>query len=100
MEKYPEDSKRTKKIKLNKGKIPEITKTKEEKIFKLENIKSSYIIKQILSFFREKNKLNMIKYNKYFQSLFSINIENYKNISGKYKENGINGFGKEFSLKS
>ena len=100
MEKNPEDSKKTKSIISNEGKLPGSSKTKKEKFIKLENIKSSYIIKRILSFCREAFNLNLIKYNKYFQSLLSINIENYKNISGKYKENGINGFGKEFSLKS
>ena len=100
MEKNPEDSKKTKSIISNEGKLPGSSKTKKEKFIKLENIKSSYIIKRILSFCREAFNLNLIKYNKYFQSLLSINIENYKKKSGIYKEDGINGFGREFSLTS
>ena len=39
----------------------------------------------------------MIKYNKFFQKLFGLNIEYYKKVSEKYKINGINGFGREYS---
>ena len=58
---------------------------------KLEDIKSSYITKQIFSFLREKKKLNIIIYNKELQKKFLINIEDYKNISGRYKKGEKNG---------
>ena len=66
----------------------------------LRNIKSPFIIKKIFSFLYEKTKLDIIKYNKYFQKLFSLNVKYYKKISGKYKIEGINGNGKEFILNT
>ena len=83
MEKYPEDSKRKK------------VETKN-----LRDIKSSYLLKKVFSFIDEKYELEMIKYSKYFQNLLSLNIDSYKKISGKYKEGGINGQGKEFLIEN
>ena len=48
-------------------------------------IKSSYIIKSVLSFLNEKSKLNMIIYNKDLQKICLVDIEDYKNISLKYR---------------
>ena len=67
---------------------------------KIKNIKSLYIVKIIFSFIDEKVRLNMIKYSKYFQNIYSINIENYKKISGKYKIGGKYGPGKEYLLNT
>ena len=64
----------------------------------IEDIKSSYIIKEVFSFLYEKQKLNMIIYNKQLQNIFGVNIEDYKKISGKYKIIEKNGFGKEYKL--
>ena len=57
-------------------------------------------MKEIFSFFDENKKLEMIKYNKYFQKQFEIDLEYYKKISGIYKINGINGYGKEYKLNA
>ena len=64
----------------------------------LMHIRSSYILRGIFSFLDEKQKLNMIIYNKKLQKIFSIDIEHYKNISGKYKIGEKNGKGKEYRL--
>ena len=64
----------------------------------LKEIKSVYIIKEILSLLNERQKLNMIINNKQLQKIFGINIENYKNINGNYKEGERNGKGKEYNI--
>ena len=58
-------------------------------------IKSSYIMKSVLSFLNEKQKLKMIVNNKELQKMFLIDVENYKIISGKYKIGGKTGKGFE-----
>ena len=65
-----------------------------------KDIKSFYILKLILSFLSEKRKLKMIMYNKELQNSFLVNINDYKNKSGKYKIDGKNGKGKEFILNT
>ena len=42
------------------------------------------IKRKIFSFLSEKDKLEKIKYNKFFQKELKIDIENYKKLSGKY----------------
>ena len=74
----------------------QITKTQ----ISSRNIKSPLIIKKIFSFLYEKTKLDIIKYNKYFQKLFLLKVGHYRKISGKYKIEGINGEGKEFILNT
>ena len=64
------------------------------------NIKSKYIMNVIFSFTGENIKLDMIKYNKYYQKIFSIYIKDYREFSGKYKIDGIDGYGKEYQLYS
>ena len=64
----------------------------------LKSIKSSYIQKWIISFLNEKQKLNMIIYNKQLQKMFDVDIESYKKICGKYKISKRNGKGKEYLL--
>ena len=59
-------------------------------------IKSSYIMKTVLSFLNEKQKLNMIIYNKDLQKICLVNIKDYKNISLKYRIGERNGKGKEY----
>ena len=65
-----------------------------------ESIKSLYILKTILSFLSEKQKLNMIIYNNHLKKKLDINIEYYKRISGKYKEGGRNGKGNEYNISN
>ena len=65
MQKFQDNSKRKDNNNKNNNKI-------------LENVKSPYIIGKILSFLYENFKLDIIKYNKYFQKSLSINIEDYK----------------------
>ena len=66
----------------------------------LKNIEKSiekYILKDILfSFLSEKQKLNIIIYNKQLQKKFGINIENYKKLSGKFKIGKKDGRGKVY----
>ena len=64
----------------------------------INDIKSSFIIKIIFSLLSEKQKLNMIMYNKELQMKVSININDYKKISGKYKIGGKNGKVKEYII--
>ena len=67
--------------------------------FNLKNsLNSRYILKQIFSILDEKKKLSLIKYNKFYNKLFEINIEHYKSMSGRIKIGEKNGFGKEYEL--
>ena len=66
----------------------------------IEDIKSSYIIKEVFSFLSKKQKLNMIIYNKRLQNILGVDIEDYKKISGKYKIGEKNGIGKEYILNT
>ena len=52
----------------------------------IRDINSPFIKKIIFSFLSEKQKLNLIIYNKEFQRMLSVDIEDYKKISGKYKQ--------------
>ena len=72
----------------------------KKKAINIEDIKSSYIKKEILSLLNQKKLLNMIIYNKKLQKLFEVDIEDYKKISGKYREGKKNGKGKEYDLKT
>ena len=64
----------------------------------LKDIKSAFIIKEMFYFLNEKQKLNIIIYNKQLQNICGFDIEDYKKISGKYKIIEKNGFGKEYQL--
>ena len=72
----------------------------KNKAINIEDIKSSYIKKEIFSLLNQKKILSMIIYNKKLQKLFVVDIEDYKKISGKYKEGEKNGKGKEYDLKT
>ena len=65
-----------------------------------KSVKSIYIIKTIFSFLYGKRKLNIINYNKKYQNMLGINIEYYKNISGKEHIGKRNGKGEEYKLKT
>ena len=64
------------------------------------DVNSKYIRNIIFSFLDEKAKLNLIKYNKYFQKSFSIDIEYYKIISRRYIVKDLNGYAKEYLLNT
>ena len=65
-----------------------------------KSIKSLYILKDIFSFLSEKQKLELIIYNKDLQNKLDINIENYKRINGIYREGEKNGKGKEYNIST
>ena len=65
-----------------------------------KNIKSSHIIKTIFLFLHKKQKLDIIINNKELQKVCLIDIEDYKNISGKYKIGKKNGKGKEYIINT
>ena len=61
-------------------------------------IKSQYTIINIFLKIDKKQKLRLLNYNKELQKLLDININDYKNMSGKYKIGEKNGLGKEYIL--
>ena len=62
----------------------------------LKKSKSIYFIKRFFTFVEEKNKLEIIKYNKNMQNILDISIINYKFFSGRYIIFEKNGTGKEY----
>ena len=66
----------------------------------LGDVKSIYIKKEIFTFLDEQQKFELIIYNKYLQKEFGVNIEDYKRLSGIYKNGKRNGHGKEYLLDS
>ena len=64
------------------------------------DIKSSYIIERVFSFLNKKRKLNIIIFSKESQKICLIDIEDYKNISGKYKIGEKNGRGREYIINT
>ena len=58
----------------------------------LEDIKSIYIKRNIFFYLKEKQKLKILIYNKQLQNICGVNIDDYKEASGKYiifEKNGI-----------
>jgi len=64
----------------------------------IKDIMPFYSITGVFSFLDEKQKLNMIQYNKELQKIFLVDIKDYKRISGKYKIGKKNGKGKEYNF--
>ena len=64
----------------------------------LQNSKSIYFLKRLFTFVEEKNKLDIIKYNKNMQNILDISLINYKTFSGRYILYGKNGKGKEYDI--
>ena len=64
----------------------------------IEDIKSSFVLKQVFSFLSKKQILNMIIYNKELQKISSVDITYYKKISGKYIIAEKNGKGREYII--
>ena len=50
----------------------------------LQNSKSIYFIKKLFTFIDEKNKLEIIKYNKNIQNILDISLINYKFFCKRY----------------
>ena len=50
----------------------------------LKNVKSIYMLKNILSYLYEKRKLELVQYSKKLQKKISISIINYKFFAHKY----------------
>ena len=65
----------------------------------LEQIKSSFITKEIFAYISNERKLELIKYNKHMQKILDVNLLNYKIYSGKYLLIDKNGIGKEFDYE-
>ena len=61
-------------------------------------VRSLSIIKQILSFLTEKEKLLLIIYNNPMLKKLNIGIESYKKISGRELFGEKNGYGVEYDL--
>ena len=64
----------------------------------IETVKSKYVIKELFSYLSQILKLRIIKYNKKYQNLFEINIENYKKESKIVRIMENDGFGKEYTI--
>ena len=64
----------------------------------LENIKSSYILRFVLSFIKEEMKLKLIKYNKSLQEKMEINLVNYKIFKPIYIIHEESGITKEYDI--
>ena len=75
-----------------------LTNNNEVNLYK--SVKSFYIFKKIFLNLDERKKLNIVKYNRNLVTKFGINIDYVKKISGKYKINGINGYGEEYNQKT
>ena len=58
---------------------------------------SKYVLEDIFSFLPEKQKLEIIIYNKELKKQLDINIEDYKKIKGIYRIRERNGKGKEYN---
>ena len=62
----------------------------------LKNVKTSYFLKLLFSFIAEKQKLDIIKYNKRLQEIINVTLINYKYFTRKYLIYESNGKGKEY----
>ena len=62
----------------------------------LTSTKSEYFIKLLFSYVDEKQKLNIVKFNKSLQNIINITIANYKYFTGRYIIYESKGIGKEY----
>ena len=56
-----------------------------------KQVKSSYILREIFSYLSKKIVLKLIKFNKSLQKKLLYDIEDYREVAGKYKIGGNNG---------
>ena len=88
----------------NRKKDIEYLTINEEKLKNIKSInlikaiKSRYNIKLIFSYLEQKLKQEIIRYNKNYQNLFNINIDDYKKDCKFIRIMEKNGFGKEYTL--
>ena len=68
--------------------------------YSLNSIKSPHNLTLIFNFLYKREKLKVIIYNKELQNKLNVNIEDYKKMSGKYKEGKKNGFGRVYELET
>ena len=66
----------------------------------LKKSKSIYFIRRLFTFVDEKDKLNIIKYNKNMQNILDISLINYQFFSDRYIIFEKNGKGKEYNLNN
>ena len=79
----------------------EFSKDKHQPYMNLEKmISSNIVLKKIFSFLEKTKKLKIIIENKNIQKKIKIDINDYKNASGKYKIGGKNGQVKIFILNT
>ena len=64
----------------------------------LDNVKSSFVLNEIITYINEKRKLELVKYNRTLQNKLNINIINYRLLGKKYKIEEKNGKGKEYNI--
>ena len=64
----------------------------------LKNVKMSFFLRILFSCLDEKQKLELIKYNKILQENINISLINYKLFSRRYIIYVLNGKGKEFNF--
>ena len=84
-------------INYEKESIAKVEIKEKEKILSAKNIKSPFIYKKILLNLNEKKRLNIIMYNKQYQKLFGINIQDYKNLCLRIVKGERNGKGEEYN---
>ena len=70
----------------------------EGNICKLNLIKSNFILQRILGKLSKNQKLDIIIYNKAIQKRLRIDIEDYKEESGRYIIGEKNGYSKEYNI--
>ena len=80
-----------------KQKKEEINKAFEFTTNKIKTIKNKYIINDIFSFLYENKKLELIKYNNNLEKILEIDINYFKQKSGKIIKGEKNGYGKEYN---
>ena len=73
---------------------------KENRNSNWRKIKSKHTLVEIFSFINVKTQLYILLYNNSLKKKLSINIDNYKKVSGKYKIGGKNGNCKLYDLET
>ena len=69
-----------------------------KEIKNLRDIKSPFIIKEVLSFININHRLNLIKYNKKLQKISEVDIKDYQKCNGKCIKDGKNGIVREYNF--
>ena len=72
----------------------------EDNFCKINDIKSTYILKGLFSHICNKRLLDLLRHNKIMQNKVKIDIEYYKAISNRILAGEKNGIGKEYRLNT